>query len=101
MHVRQQYERAFTAASADEIAEGVEPRRVDGGHVSHAEDQDLRLPRNLREPVLEGLRRAEEEWPADLVHLDAGRHLPPLNRVRVSLVVIRRIGKLMRQHPDV
>src|SRR5262245_20494205 len=66
------------------IVEDPHPRRVDGGHVAHPEDEDLRAARHEREDVFQLLRRGEEERSVDLVDLDAGRDGATGDPTRIS-----------------
>ena len=80
VHVGEQGQRPILPAAAHDVAERVHRRRIDGRHVSHADDQDLRILPDLAEGVLELLRRAEEEGAIDLVHDDAGRYVAATHR---------------------
>ena len=63
------------AAFLRHLFERVNPGRIDGRHVAHAQDENLRRLGDVGQHRFDLVRGAKEERAVDLVHLDAGRDL--------------------------
>ena len=67
-----------------QVAQQRNARRVNSRDVAQSENQDRWRPTQLTKRLLKSLSRAEEKRSVDFEHLDAARHGPQSNRVRIG-----------------